>query len=251
MESYLICAGMLGLLVGSFLNVVIYRLPIMLIREWQSEYQLYSAANEPITLPADAAAFNLLTPRSHCPHCQKPVPIWANLPLIGYLVLRGKCLFCKYSISLRYPLIEFITALISIVIVQHFGLHWQSISALVLSWGLIALAAIDIDQQLLPDVITLPLLWLGLLVNLFQLHANTHDAIIGAIAGYLCLWTVAQLFKVLYKKEGMVIFICVLTRCLLIRYLYFQSSISQPHSIRAVFRYLSRAISYLQTHQLP
>lgn len=185
----LIGAGLLGLLVGSFLNVVVYRLPIML---HQASPPLFG------TTP-----FNLIIPRSHCPHCQKSVPPWANIPLLGYLILKGRCLLCKHSISLRYPLLELITAIVSILVVQHFGLQWQSISALILSWGLIALTVIDFDHQLLPDAITFPLLWIGLFVSLFKLHVNTQDAIIGAITGYLCLWLIAKLFKIIRKKEGM------------------------------------------------
>lgn len=185
---YLIGAGLLGLLVGSFLNVVVYRLPIML--------------NQKPSLCA-TTPFNLITPRSHCPHCQKSVPHWANIPLLGYLIVKGKCLLCKRSISLRYPLLELITAVVSVLVVHHFGLQWQSISALILSWGLIALTAIDLDQQLLPDAITFPLLWVGLFVSLFKLHVDPQDAIIGAITGYLCLWSVAKLFKMIRKKDGM------------------------------------------------
>ncbi len=198
---YSICAGALGLVVGSFLNVVIYRLPIMLNQEWQHEYQLCTAKVG--TKKEENETFNLLYPASHCPNCQKPVPVWANIPLLGYLFLKGKCVSCKKSISLRYPLIEIITALISILLVQHFGFTWQSLSGLVFSWSLIALTVIDIDHQLLPDAITFPLLWIGLLLSLFKLHTNAHDAIIGAVLGYLCLWSVAKLFKIIRKKDGM------------------------------------------------
>ena len=190
---YLILTGVFGLLIGSFLNVVIYRLPIMLHREWQEEQQAST-----LNLP-----FNLLSPRSHCPQCQKPVPIWANIPLLGYFIVKRKCVSCNQVISARYPLVELSTAVISVFIVWHFGLNIQGISALVLSWGLITLTAIDLDQQLLPDIITLPLLWLGLLLSIFNTHTNPKNAIIGGVTGYLFLWTVATLFKIIRKQEGM------------------------------------------------
>lgn len=195
---YLLYIGVLGLIIGSFLNVVIYRLPIMLHQEWQREYERYAIPSDTKPTP-----FNLFIPPSHCTLCQKQVPIWANIPLLGYLFLKGKCLFCHKAIALRYPLIELTTAMVSVVVVWHFGWHWQSLSALVLSWGLIALTIIDMDQQLLPDAITLPLLWLGLGVSLLGLHVSSQEAILGAALGYLSLWAIAKLFKIICKKEGM------------------------------------------------
>jgi len=205
----LILGGLLGLLVGSFLNVVIYRVPVMLQRGWQQECELLMAGEEATTTAASAAEepeqekFNLMQPGSHCPSCSAPIRAWQNIPVISYLLQRGKCANCKTSISIRYPLVELATGLLSLLIVWHFGNSLSTVFALVLCWSLISLTMIDIDHQLLPDNITLPLLWLGLAANSMGLFVDLHNAVWGAIAGYLSLWSVFWLFKLFTGKEGM------------------------------------------------
>lgn len=192
--------GVIGLMVGSFLNVVIFRLPVMMQRSWRKDCLEY------LQLPADTdiqAPFNLSVPLSRCPQCQASIKPWQNIPVISYLLLQGACANCKNPISLRYPIIEAFTAICSIIVAWHFSYTPQAGFALLLTWALIALSFIDIDSQLLPDSITLPLLWLGLLLSLFDVFTDTHSSIIGAIAGYMVLWSVYQLFKLLTGKEGM------------------------------------------------
>jgi len=193
--------ALLGLLVGSFLNVVIYRLPVMMEKSWRSECMeflgLDATAEEP------EAEFNLVFPRSRCPHCQHPIAAHENIPVLSYLVLGGKCSECKVAISLRYPLVEMLTALVSAAVAWKLGPSWQTAWALPLSWCLICLSAIDIDRRLLPDSITLPLLWLGLFISLFNVFTDSKSSIVGAIAGYLCFWLVFHVFKLLTGKEGM------------------------------------------------
>lgn len=190
---------LLGLLIGSFLNVVIYRLPVMMQREWQAQ------AREILLVPAEPTtpAFNLLLPNSSCPHCSHEIKPWENIPVISYLFLRGKCSSCKAPISLRYPLVELTCGLLSAFIAWHFGFTWQAGGMLLLTWGLLAMSLIDVDHQLLPDSLVLPLLWLGLIANSFGLFASLEDALWGAIAGYLSLWSVYWLFKLVTGKEGM------------------------------------------------
>lgn len=195
---FLIAVSLLGLCVGSFLNVVIYRLPIMLKREWQAEIADMQGETSP-----EQAPFNLTTPHSACPKCHTPIRPWQNIPVISYLFLRGKCAHCKTPISPRYPLVEIVTAILSVAVAQQFGYTWTSAGLLIFTWALIALTMIDIDEQLLPDNITLPLLWLGLICNSFNLFTDLHSAVFGAIAGYLALWSVFWLFKLLTGKEGM------------------------------------------------
>jgi len=188
----------LGLMVGSFLNVVIHRLPLMMERDWQAQYQEYLGESA-----AEEAPLNLAQPASRCPHCNHKIRYYENIPLLSYLWLRGKCSSCQAAISIRYPLIELLTGILSAVIAWHFGFGLQAGAALLLTWALIALSMIDVDHQLLPDSITLPLLWLGLALSLFPVFADMHSSLIGAIAGYLSLWTVYQLFKLVTGKEGM------------------------------------------------
>ncbi|NOR69824.1 MAG: prepilin peptidase [Methylomarinum sp.] len=190
----------IGLLVGSFLNVVIYRLPVMMERGWEKECTEYLEldSNE-----EDNTPFNLMVPLSRCPSCNTAIKPYQNIPVISYLFLRGKCAHCKAHISLRYPLIEAFTGIASAIVAWHFGYSVETLFALLLTWSLIALSFIDIDQQLLPDSITLPMLWLGLFLSLFSIYTDTHASIIGAVAGYLSLWTVYQLFKLATGKEGM------------------------------------------------
>jgi leader peptidase (prepilin peptidase) / N-methyltransferase len=211
-------AFLLSLLVGSFLNVVIHRLPVMLDRQWraQAEEMLAESGTAAPELQADPASappparYNLVTPRSACPHCGAPIRWHQNIPLVSWLLLGGKCASCKARISARYPIVELATALLSAAVVWRFGFHWQSVAALFVTWALVALTVIDLDHQILPDAITLPLLWLGLLASLAwhaglapPLPTDPRSAILGAVAGYLSLWSVYWAFKLLTGKEGM------------------------------------------------
>jgi len=199
---FILAVGITGLLIGSFLNVVIYRLPVMMQRDWQQQCRELlhpeDAGNEPA-----AGTFNLIKPDSRCPHCNNPIPPLANIPVLSYCLLRGKCKHCKQSISLRYPVIETVTGILSVIVAWHFGFSWACAGGLLLTWGLIALTMIDYDHQLLPDSITLPFLWIGLFISLFGIYVDSHASIIGALAGYLSLWSVYQGFKLLTGKEGM------------------------------------------------
>ncbi|KAB2927089.1 MAG: prepilin peptidase [Dechloromonas sp.] len=192
-------AGLLGLCVGSFLNVVIHRLPKMMEREWQNQ-----CAELRGETAVDEAPLSLAKPRSRCPHCGHAISALENIPLFSYLlILRGKCSGCGQPISPRYPIVELISGLLSAYAAWHFGPTIQTAGALLLIWALIALSAIDLDTQLLPDSITLPLLWLGLAFNLTGAFANLSSAVVGAMAGYLALWSVFWLFKLATGKEGM------------------------------------------------
>jgi leader peptidase (prepilin peptidase)/N-methyltransferase len=203
----------LGLAVGSFLNVIIYRLPIMLEREWRSQAaEILPAANSAATAadPTSAARFNLSTPRSACPTCKTPIPAWQNIPVVSWLLLRGRCASCKARISVRYPVVELATGVLSAIVAWHFGCRAPAGCALLVTWSLIALGVIDIDHQLLPDGITLPLMWAGLLAAVVlgpiagsPLPVSARDAVIGAAAGYLCLWFVFHAFRLITGKEGM------------------------------------------------
>ncbi|UXZ97295.1 A24 family peptidase [Pseudomonas phytophila] len=197
--AFVLSALILGLLVGSFLNVLIYRLPIMMERDWQAQ------SREMLKLPAEpeSETFNLILPHSRCPHCAHQIRPWENLPVLSYLFLGGKCSSCKAPISKRYPLVELTCGLLSGYIAWHFGFGWPAAAMLVLSWGLLAMSLIDADHQLLPDDLVLPLLWMGLIVNSFGLFTNLSDALWGAVAGYLVLWSVYWLFKLITGKEGM------------------------------------------------
>ena len=194
------CVGLLGLLVGSFLNVVISRLPIMLEKQWTHDCQQH--LNGVSTATSDPT-FNLVTPRSHCPYCHHEITWMENIPILSYLVLRGRCRACKTPISIQYPLTEISTALLSIACAYVFGATPQTILALVLIWGLITLAVIDFQTSLLPDNLTLPLLWLGLICNSFELFCSLQDSLYGAVFGYLSLWSIFHLFKLATGKEGM------------------------------------------------
>ena len=199
----------LGLLVGSFLNVVAYRLPIMLQREWKEQCCDYLEIENTIPDSNESSAkfkiFNLQRPNSHCPQCNHKIRPWENVPVVSYLFLGGKCSNCKTKISLRYPSVEFVTGVLSGLVASSFGATWLTLALLLLCWSLIALTLIDFDHQLLPDNITIPLLWLGLLVNTLDLGfgVSLRDAVIGAIAGYLVLWSFYWLFKLATGKEGM------------------------------------------------
>ena len=199
-EAYHVAiAGVLGLLVGSFLNVVIYRYPNLLKYQWSK--QSWEWLNEDNY--SESAPDGLISPASRCGHCGASVRAWQNIPLISYLILRGKCANCRQPIALRYPLVEILTAALSAYVMLRFGWTAQAAFALLLTWSLVALSFIDLDHQLLPDDIVLPIMWLGLGLSLFPLFADPRDAIIGAIAGYLSLWIVFQLFKLATGKDGM------------------------------------------------
>jgi leader peptidase (prepilin peptidase) / N-methyltransferase len=214
----------LGLVVGSFLNVVIYRLPIMLEREWRAQAAEFSPANDPAAAEPTAGAaeptagsaepllpahFSLSAPRSACPACKARISAWQNIPVVSWLALRGRCANCKTRISLRYPVVELATGLLSAWVAYHFGYSLQAACGVLVTWELIALTGIDIDHQLLPDSITLPLLWSGLLASVVfaasggALPVSPRDAIIGAVAGYLSLWLVYHAFRLVTGKEGM------------------------------------------------
>jgi leader peptidase (prepilin peptidase) / N-methyltransferase len=192
--------ALFGLTIGSFLNVVIHRLPLMMTEAWQRECAGVRG-EEPPAEPNQH--LSLASPASRCPHCGHAITPLENIPLLSYLFLRGRCSACGQGIGMRYPLVEAMTALLSLAVVWRFGLGWESAAALILTWGLVALAWIDLDTQLLPDAITQPLLWLGLLLSLAGLFTDTHSAILGAAAGYLSLWLVYQLFRLATGKEGM------------------------------------------------
>lgn len=197
---YAIVLG-LGLIVGSFLNVVILRLPVMMQRDWEVQARDILGIDQPVE--ADAAPFNLVTPNSRCPNCNRSIRPWENVPVLSYLILGGQCAGCNAAISPRYPLIEALTGALSVMVVLHFGVTPAGVGCLLLTWGLIAMSIIDIDHQLLPDGITLPLLWLGLIANYFELITPFADAFWGAVVGYLTLWSVYQIFRLATGKEGM------------------------------------------------
>jgi len=187
-----------GLCVGSFLNVVIHRLPLMMEAEWRAECAAIEGREAP-----PHATFNLFTPPSRCPACQAPVRAWQNIPVVSWLLLRGKCAGCATRISPRYPLVEILGGALAALMAWRFGYSWALAAALVYAWALLALTFIDYDTQLLPDDITLPLLWLGLIANTQGLFTDLPSAVVGAAAGYLVLWTVYWLFKLIARKEGM------------------------------------------------
>ncbi|AUO26673.1 prepilin peptidase [Pseudomonas sp. D6002] len=192
-------ALLLGLIVGSFINVLVWRLPKMLEREWRAQ------AHEVLGLPAEpvAAPYNLMHPNSCCPRCNHPIRPWENIPLLSYVLLKGRCSSCHQPIGARYPITELACGLISAVVAWHFGFGWAAGAVLLLSWGLLAMSLIDADHQLLPDVLVLPLLWLGLILNSFGVFVSLHDALWGAVAGYMSLWSVFWVFKLITGKDGM------------------------------------------------
>ena len=204
---------LIGLVIGSFLNVVIYRLPIMLDREWRAhaaELQLAAADASPMAAPVIQERFTLSTPRSACPACKAPIKARQNIPVLSWLMLRGRCAACKTKISARYPLVELTTGVLSAWVAWHFGFGAPAACALLITWVLIALTGIDIDHQLLPDNMTLPLLWAGLIASVAigpvagsPLPVSPVDAVIGAAAGYLSLWLVFHAFRLITGKEGM------------------------------------------------
>jgi len=198
--AFILLAGLLGLIIGSFLNVVILRVPRMLEIEWQQQAR---EILEPDREHEPPATYNLILPHSHCPKCKTEIKPWQNIPVISYLLLRGRCGNCKEPISLRYPAIELLTAGLSMLVAWQMGFGLATAGMLVLTWALICLSMIDADTQLLPDIIVLPLLWLGLILNSFGVYTDLNTALWGAVAGYLSLWSVYWLFKLVTGKEGM------------------------------------------------
>ena len=192
-------AGVLGLLVGSFLNVVILRLPARMAAAWRQE------ARDVLELQADATPLppGIVREPSHCPHCKHPLSALDNIPLFGWLLLRGRCRYCQAKISIQYPLVELLSGVLSAVIVWKFGPSWAALAGLALTWTLIALSGIDFRTQLLPDQLTFPLLWLGLLLSLLPMFVTAPASILAAAIGYLSLWSVYWVFKLLTGKEGM------------------------------------------------
>ena len=197
---FLVSVFLFGLLVGSFLNVVIHRLPIILEKGWKEECQHFL---NPETPEEKTDTYNLIVPRSACPHCGHKITALQNIPIISFIFLKGKCSNCKKSISWRYPIIELITACLGLLVAHQFGVSLQTLAALILVWSLIALTFIDYDKQLLPDNITLSLLWIGLFFSLFNTFTDLQSAVIGALSGYCFLWLVFQGFKLFTGKEGM------------------------------------------------
>jgi leader peptidase (prepilin peptidase)/N-methyltransferase len=205
--AFTITCAILGLMVGSFLNVVIHRLPKMMERSWRQQCaeltQSHQADSHAPAAVEPAAPYNLVVPRSACPHCNHAISAWENIPIFSYLLLRGRCRGCGAAISLRYPAIEAISGILSAYAAWHFGFGPAAFGAILLIWALLALTAIDFDTQLLPDDITLPLLWAGLLFNLHGVYADLPSAVLGAVTGYLVLWLVYWGFKLATGKEGM------------------------------------------------
>ena len=204
---FAVVAFVFALLIGSFLNVVIYRLPIMMHREWHEQCEELKSVAAPV-LPD--GPFNLVLPRSRCPSCGANIRSWQNIPVLSYLLLGGQCANCKEKISARYPLIELLTAILAGICAWRFGFGWEALMAIGLTCALVAISMIDVDHQLIPDSIVIPLLWIGLVMSLIHpvtgadtLFIAPRDAIIGALAGYLSLWSVYQLFKMITGKEGM------------------------------------------------
>lgn len=206
-DIFLLSVFLLSLLVGSFLNVVIHRLPIILTNEWTSdcrEFLSEQTKTEEGKEDKPVEVFNIATPRSQCPNCQHKITAIENIPIISWIFLRGRCSSCHKKISIRYPLIELSTALFSILVAYTFGVQWFTLAALVLTWSMISLALIDFDTQLLPDNITLPIMWMGVLMSLLSISPTSlEDSVIGLLLGYLSLWSIYHLFKIITGKEGM------------------------------------------------
>lgn len=199
---YLSTIFVLGLLIGSFLNVVILRLPVMMERDWKQQCcELLDLDDAKFN--KDQANINLVTPRSHCPKCKHQISAFQNIPVISYLFLKGKCNNCKNKISIRYPLIEIVSGISVVIVAYYFGVSTQTLFALFLTWSLIALSMIDFDTQYLPDDIILPLLWLGIIVNIFEEFIDLESSVLGAIMGYGTFWSVNIIYKLATGKEGM------------------------------------------------
>lgn len=197
--AFIATSLILGLMIGSFLNVVIYRLPIMLQNDWRNQCEEY------LELPqtTEKKTFNLAKPASACPHCSHKIRAWENIPVISFILLRGRCSQCKNQISIRYPIIELVCGLMTAGVAWHFGYGFQALAAMLLTWSLISLSVIDFDTKLLPDIITLPLLWAGLLLNLDGTFTTLENSVIGAVTGYMSLWSIYQIHHLVTGREGM------------------------------------------------
>ena len=205
--AFIATCFILALLIGSFLNVVIYRLPVMMQREWRKQAEEI-VADSTESLPQ--GRFDLIVPRSRCPSCNNPISALQNIPIISWLFLGGKCINCKTPIATRYPLVELFTAVLTAVVAERFGFGWEAAAAILMTWALIVISMIDIDHQIIPDSLSLPLLWIGLFLSLFHplgdaqmLFIDPKDAIVGALGGYLSLWSIYHLFRLITGKEGM------------------------------------------------
>ncbi len=196
--TFMVSVFVFSLCIGSFLNVVVYRLPVMMRNQVEDDY-LDLLEKEPKERPV----FNLSTPHSACPKCKSPIKPWQNIPVISYLWLKGKCANCKTSISARYPIVELTTGLLGLLVAYQFGATWQTAALLVFTYFLVALTLIDMDEYLLPDNLTLPLIWIALIANSFGFFTSLESAVYGAISGYLSLWSIYWIFKLLTGKEGM------------------------------------------------
>jgi len=200
---WLAFVGLLSLLVGSFLNVVIHRFPTAMMQEWKHECNLLLGQNTRDNTPSPGLLSSISWPASHCPKCKEPLKKWHNIPLISYLFLKGKCAFCSISISPRYPIIELLTAALSMAVSWILGPSWAGILGILLVYFLVPMSFIDLDHKLLPDQLTLPLLWIGLIINSFDIFVSLESALWGAIIGYLSLWTVYWAFRLITGKHGM------------------------------------------------
>ena len=205
-------AFLLGSVIGSFINVAVYRLPIMLTRDWQQqslEILADATGEDPLVadlakrLPTHETPFNLVVPNSTCPHCDVRIKPWHNIPIVGYFLVKGRCANCRQAISGRYPLVEVTTAILTALVIAVLGPNLQGLAGCFLLWSLVALALIDFDTQLLPDDITMPFLWIGLVINYFGVITSFDNAFWGACVGYMILWTIFHLFKLVTGKEGM------------------------------------------------
>ncbi len=199
----LVLSSIFGLIIGSFLNVVIYRTPIMLARRWRAECYSYLKLEPPADAEATGGHYSIVWPLSACPKCSARIHAWQNIPVVSYLFLQGKCARCAAPIGIRYPLVEILTALLSALVMAQFGVTVEGFAALILTWILIVLAGIDIDTHLLPDSICLPLLWLGLVVNSCGLYTDLPASVWGAIIGYMSLWSVFWIFRLATGRDGM------------------------------------------------
>lgn len=200
---FFVSVFVISLCVGSFLNVVVYRLPIMMRNQATADYFDITEQKAELEKLEQQAPFNLMTPNSACPKCRTPIKPWQNIPVISYLWLKGKCAKCKTHISARYPIVELVTGLLGLVVAFEFGATIQTAIMLIFTYFLVALTLIDLDEYLLPDSLTLPLIWVGLLANSFGVFTTLENAVYGAVVGYLALWSVFWLFKLVTGKEGM------------------------------------------------
>lgn len=201
---FLFFVGLFSLIIGSFLNVIIYRLPIIIKTQWRQQCHDFLGMKDP-DQPHESAKekFNLAWPNSHCPSCKKKLKPWHNIPLISFIFLRGRCAFCSEIISWQYPVVELLSAALALIVAFQFGATYQALALIILSYALIALTFIDLKHQLLPDDLTLSFLWIGLIVNMFGLFTDLQSAVIGALAGYLSLWCINYVFKLIKKTDGM------------------------------------------------